>query len=106
VTDKTSAAKRCQSEYRLRGEAMSRRCEKSLGHRGACGRLARGFLERGPEPWFSWRRQFRWWWTCRVRRKYGSGSMEVYRTINPQLPPPRTTERLRQRVLSGDWESE
>lgn len=46
-------------------------------------------------------RELRWWFRCK-RKGYPS---EVYKTISPQPAPPAAVERLRQRVLSGDWET-
>lgn len=43
----------------------------------------------------------RWWIRCK-RKGYPAG---VYRTVSPEPPPPKALERLRKRVLSGDWES-
>lgn len=50
--------------------------------------------------WRYWWREIRWAWRC--FRRY---DREVYRTISPHPAPPSTVERLRLRVLSGDWSS-
>jgi hypothetical protein len=48
-------------------------------------------------------RGFRWWWNeLRFRWKWRRHP-EVVATINPHPAPSAAVERLRQRVLSGDW---
>jgi hypothetical protein len=46
-----------------------------------------------------WWRELRWFVRC-VRKGY---PLKVYRTISPHQAPPATLERLRVRILTGNW---
>ena len=47
-------------------------------------------------------RELRWWLRCKIK----GYPHEVYKTISPHEAPPSTLERLRRRVLSGDWKND